>query len=623
MNQSFISLIAQVSMGSQFSPETLFESNTSGPSTASHKGSHRVEGRSRTLSQQLRSPLADNSSPQDERRRDDRFMLQSSPALTRPGRRRHLRGPSDPMLQSQILPPPSHRTPPRTERKMPSPPSSSRASTPTRLQQESIAISEVQESPLSEEARGSAAVPGTSLSDQLASMFDLDKDEELTAEFPCTLLQDIQQPGYLYLLKHHICFYAYLPPRKDRTVKSGFLQKQGRRNPRFNRYWFVLKGDVLSYYTNQTDTYFPRNTIDLRSGVSTELKPPEADGSTRFSIITPQQTYEFRAEDQATAEEWIEQIKKVTFRSHHTGDSIKLKIPLRDVIEIEDACLGQMANMLSIKFMPAEESDVEGMRTVEEYFFSFMGADPESLKKLQAATQASGSPEQRESKVEASGLLQDISLDDSPPSTAANDASLDGSDGHGSSQDATAPQSSLLRKQLQEPSSLSSSQQTITRPTSSARNDSTTSITGLYRASAERLRQASGLAGAFGKGSKRVGSMLTKQSKSYYGKAAGMWTGNVTRYGTDEKPMLHRYTDDEDDKDGKTDGDSFRQHFALPSSEKLQAAFFVNLQRSIPIYGKLYVGTSKLCFRSLGLPRTKVCCFLTSDQLITVLTPHR
>lgn len=264
----------------------------------------------------------------------------------------------------------------------------------------------------------SAAEPETSLSEQLISMFDLDPADELTAEFPCTLLQDIQQPGYLYLLKHHICFYAYLPPRKDRTVKSGFLQKQGRRNPRFNRYWFVLKGDVLSYYSNQADTYFPRNAIDLRSGISTELKAPEADSSTRFSIITPEQTYELRAEDNATAEEWIEQIKKVTFRSHHSGDSIKLKIPLRDVIEIEDACLGQLANMLSIKFMPADDSDVEGMRTVEEYFFSFFGTDPESLQKLQNATQTNASPEQTETKVAASGLLQDVSLDDSPPSTA-------------------------------------------------------------------------------------------------------------------------------------------------------------------------------------------------------------
>lgn len=527
------------------------------------------------------------------------------------------------MLQSQILPPPGGQNASTPGRKMPSSPSPPKAPTPARSQVEELSALDLQETSPHDMIPSSAAGPETSLSEQLVSMFDLDAEDELTAEFPCTLLQDIQQPGYLYLFKHHICFYAYLPQRKDRTVKSGFLQKQGRRNPRFNRYWFVLKDDVLSYYTNQADTYFPRNTIDLRSGVSTEVTAPEADGSTRFSIITPQQTYDFRAEDYATAEEWIEQIKKVTFRSHHTGDSIKLKIPLRDVIEIEDACLGQMANMLSIKFMPAEESDVEGMRTVEEYFFSFLGADPGSLQKLQAATQAHGSPEQSEAKVNASGLLQDISLEDSSPSTAANDTTMDGTDGQSPGQDGVAAQSSILRKQVREPSSLSSSQQTITRPGSSARNDSTTSITSLYRASAERLRQASGLAGAFGKGSKRVGSMLTKQSKSYYGKATGMWTGDVIRYGTDEKPVLHRHTDDEDDKDGKSDGDSFRQHFALPSSEKLQAAFFVNLQRSIPIYGKLYVGTTKLCFRSLGLPRTKVCWFSTSDPLHNMLTLSR
>lgn len=43
----------------------------------------------------------------------------------------------------------------------------------------------------------------------------------------------------------------------------------------------------------------------------------------------------------------------------------------------------------------------------------------------------------------------------------------------------------------------------------------------------------------------------------------------------------------------------FHNHFLLNSTKKLISSYYCHLQRSIPVYGKLYLGDSELCFRSL------------------------
>lgn len=229
-----------------------------------------------------------------------------------------------------------------------------------------------------------------------------------------------------------------------------------------------------------------------------------------------------------------------------------------------------------------------------------MSADPESFHKLRAAVSDSAKTSRPTSKGRSSDDLEDVSLDSPPTEDAATETNL----GASIDNDDRASSPREPPKQRPQPSSLSSSQQTLTRPSSTLQhNGSFASITGLYRAGAERLRQASGLAGTFGQQSKQVGSRLATGSKGYYEKMSGMWVGNKTHYDVDENPV---YVRDEEDGKTKSHGDSFRQHFALPSSEKLRATFFVHMLRNVPIYGKMYVGSTKLCFRSLALPRTKV-----------------
>lgn len=43
----------------------------------------------------------------------------------------------------------------------------------------------------------------------------------------------------------------------------------------------------------------------------------------------------------------------------------------------------------------------------------------------------------------------------------------------------------------------------------------------------------------------------------------------------------------------------FREHFSLNNERYLIASYYCHLQRSLPVYGKLYLGNDELCFRSL------------------------
>ena len=78
----------------------------------------------------------------------------------------------------------------------------------------------------------------------------------------------------MYVTQKHICFYAYIPKKHHDVSKTGYLSKRGR--SKFNRYWFVLKGDVLGYYTNPAELYYPRNRINLQYAISAEVIDPSS-----------------------------------------------------------------------------------------------------------------------------------------------------------------------------------------------------------------------------------------------------------------------------------------------------------------------------------------------------------
>lgn len=127
----------------------------------------------------------------------------------------------------------------------------------------------------------------------------------------------------------------------------------------------------------------------------------------------------------------------------------------------------------------------------------------------------------------------------------------------------------------------------------------------IVKAGAYPLQRAAGFAGYLNKHSKRMSTLLATESMGYVEKVSGMWKGGKRHY--DEQHTLapeNELFGDVDDGQAAGSGDRFRDYFALPATEKLQAAYFGYLHRVLPLYGKIYVSDRSFCFRSL-LPGTR------------------
>ncbi|KAI1266954.1 glycosyltransferase family 1 protein [Xylariaceae sp. FL1019] len=212
----------------------------------------------------------------------------------------------------------------------------------------------------------------TVLARRLKEIFNFDHPEEVIEEYPCWLLQSVLLQGYLYITAKHICFYAYLPKKAQEVAKSGYLSKSGKRNPTYTRFWFRLKGDVLAYFHDTSNLYFPHGQIDLRYAISASVTDKEKDG-THFSVATHNRTYHFRADSAPSAKEWVKSLQRVIFRSHNDGDSVKIALPINCVMDVEDSQMIEFADTCKIRVLDDESY------SIDEYFFSFFSFGKEAI----------------------------------------------------------------------------------------------------------------------------------------------------------------------------------------------------------------------------------------------------
>ncbi|KLJ12336.1 sterol 3beta-glucosyltransferase [Blastomyces silverae] len=597
--------------------------------------------------------------------------------------------------------------------------------------------------------------PASLLSARLMDIFGFDRPEKVISEYQCWLLQSVLLQGYMYITERHISFYAYLPKKSHTTIKSGYLSKRGRQNPKYNRYYFELKGDVLSYYLDRSNLYFPSGHVDLRYGISANLaehKGKDKDKDVKdFTITTNTRTYQFRADSAMSAREWVKALQKVIFRSHNEGDSVKISLPIENVIDIEENPVIDFADTFKIRVVESGES-----YAIDEYFFSFFECGKEAievLKKMVSNTPAqqipqtmlapdagytsrrrrshsvdeisppsthgttllseavkatlrphsplgsrSGSPKQgldrprspfrrfsrsrghsRESsgagleQRRRSGSTNRASVGDNQAETSPGGKLLNSSDSFVQSLEHATDSSAILqstngtvesasqilnrsdvfqsptihklrdtlsgageapRRHSEDtarfapspadvrihPPSRTQTTQSLTKPEhqdggsdsehdlqhrSVAHSASSPTLQELMKAGSYPLQRAAGLAGYLKSRSKRMSNLLATESMGYFEKVSGMWIGGKRHYGEGETILPDdRMVDPEDEEQGCEHGDRFRAHFALPSSEKLQATYFAYLHRVIPLYGKLYISNRKFCFRSL-LPGTR------------------
>ncbi|KAK7409119.1 Sterol 3-beta-glucosyltransferase [Neonectria punicea] len=258
------------------------------------------------------------------------------------------------------------------------------------------------------------------LAKKLMEIFEFDAPEQVIEEYPCWLLQSVLLQGYMYITSKHICFYAYLPKKAHDIAKSGYLTKSGKRNPKYNRYWFRLKGDVLAYYRDSTNLYFPHGQIDLRYGISANVTDKDKEGL-HFSVVTHHRTYNFRADSGPSAKEWVKSLQRVIFRSHNDGDSVKISLPIENVIDIEDTQMIQFADTCKIRVIDNDET-----YAIDEYFFSFFSFGKEAINVLKILIEDASSGNRSEDKV--LGTQKASSLPPSrrsPPLSARHSIHLD------------------------------------------------------------------------------------------------------------------------------------------------------------------------------------------------------
>ncbi|KAK0625174.1 glycosyltransferase family 1 protein [Bombardia bombarda] len=250
----------------------------------------------------------------------------------------------------------------------------------------------------------------TELAKKLKEIFEFDSPEEVIEEYPCWLLQHVLLQGYMYITARHIAFYAYLPKKANEVAKSGYLSKSGKRNPKYNRYWFRLKGDVLSYYRDAQNLYFPSGQIDLRYGISANVVDKDKD-NVHFTVTTHHRTYNFRADSSQSAKEWVKGLQRVIFRSHNDGDSVKISLPIENVIDIEETQMLDFADTCKIRVIDNDET-----YAIDEYFFSFFSFGKEALNVLKILVEDSSA----QTPAPTNELAQVPEAEDGPSTTTSS-----------------------------------------------------------------------------------------------------------------------------------------------------------------------------------------------------------
>ncbi|KAA8893965.1 hypothetical protein FN846DRAFT_1002396 [Sphaerosporella brunnea] len=245
-----------------------------------------------------------------------------------------------------------------------------------------LSAQQTEDDMFSKQDRDHNGASSSELAKKLKEIFDLPQTEQVVSEYPCWLLKSVLLQGYMYITTHHICFYAYLPKKTNVASKSGYLSKRGRSTIKFTRYWFVLKGDVLTYFADPAEHYFPTGHIDLRYGIQASLV--EGGDPLAFTVQTDQRKYYFRADSAPSAKEWVKSLQKVIFRTHNEGDSVKISIPVANVMGVEESPVLDFAD--TIKLNVVDNDDTYAM---DEYFFSFFSFGNDALKVLQQVVEGS------------------------------------------------------------------------------------------------------------------------------------------------------------------------------------------------------------------------------------------
>ncbi|KAK9447534.1 uncharacterized protein V1518DRAFT_429057 [Limtongia smithiae] len=507
-------------------------------------------------------------------------------------------------------------------------------------------------------------ITSDALAEKLMQLFDFDHKEVVHHEFSCSLSTSQLLAGHMFITDHHVAFLPHIPHKISEIPPSGALSRRTLPTG-YTRYWCVLRDNVFSYFKSSSDLYFPVAAIDLRIAASAEIVPSflteAAAGSNpvQFSITTQDsKKYHFRADSYVSAKNWVKVLQNAIFKAHNESVKIAISIDKLEVVEVAGA---------TIKISVLDKGEIDAM---DEYFFVFANEEQVAFKALKDLLPTSGLSETKSHDTDDYEQHAATSTtDESSPQTTRTSApylAVLGGKKPGSprphspaggipywrnrgrrrsrSDSSTMPRTALspemspisrssspmqriavfhgkMQEKVKSLVNLHDSSQHPPIATDGSMTDDEmvdvsvpesqpTSPQGGYL---DNSQQREGWSEWVRKGGKKVTNFIP--SASYVEKVTEMWAGNSRHFGGNDEFEEHMIDDNADFKDSeKESSDRFRLHFALPDEEKLEASFYAYLHRTIPLYGKIYLGSDHFCFRSL-LPGTKTRMVLPHEDI--------
>ncbi|CAO3699786.1 unnamed protein product [Rhizopus microsporus] len=204
-----------------------------------------------------------------------------------------------------------------------------------------------------------------SMEERVKSVFELPSNDKLINRFPCYMIRIVTLPGWMYITNQHICFYASLPGKKKGPHKTGYLTKKNHVNsPRSFRYYFELSGHVLSWYESAESKYLPLNSVDLVGVIRIDMYKPKKFG---IRLQTDTGRYFLFADSQVSQKEWFDELRKGIFLAQNSGSSIRVALPLANVIAIEKPSVFQFAENIKISISDGDDE----REVIKEYYFAF------------------------------------------------------------------------------------------------------------------------------------------------------------------------------------------------------------------------------------------------------------
>ncbi|KAI8360781.1 hypothetical protein BD560DRAFT_404712 [Blakeslea trispora] len=453
-----------------------------------------------------------------------------------------------------------------------------------------------------------------SIEDRLKAVFDLPRKEELRGEWPCYLVQSAIVPGFLYLTEHHICFYASLPKNQFAFHKSGYLllRKSNKMKYSYERFYFDIRDNVLSWYENSSDSYSPLGKIDLKSAISIRHSTKRKYG---LRIKTMDKTWHLQADTQAGLIEWTNALQRAIFKAKNNGSCLKITLPFKNILDIEQTEAFEFQKFLEIRAVGIDDSFV-----MDEYYFAYFTDIEHTFRCLRDAWENanhkdSGSPRQRTLSVKSidekmmesndnspSLSISDLYDADSQPITIP--ATLNKVPSTSSLDNTSKKTNSVIANALAVPGALKD----LIYPSLSSSKSTVRSSPMDRESSSEDEDTTSWLDGKRKSGMKLVYGLL----------GVNAMVGNPTTGTEYEDEEDEEDEDEEDNEDGPscTVRESaradeaevlddrimmnFKKYFVFPSSEKLLSVYRCSLMKTLPCYGKLYISTNHISFNSKG-----------------------